>query len=121
MIKVLGGRKTLLTLLVFFTSIVFLVLARLDSNEFLEIVKTLLIAYPAGNGIQKILPNVASDGNVGRKFWLVLLIYITVAILFGFNLIDGSVYMQISNWLIATYITGNVLSKTTKAFSISKR
>lgn len=125
----IGGRKFALVLLVFVLSTALIVLTKLDKETYLSLVQLIILAYPAGNIAQRLLVS-KDDAGVyledelgvagGRKFGLVVLIYVTIAVLLYFNLLDPEIYVTLTQWLVATYISGNVASKlAADGFNIS--
>ncbi len=125
-LKIIGGRKVLITILVFISSLILLLLNRLSETDFTMIVKSLIIIYPAANlGQKALLKNIPSqlikdsDKKIidnwpkGRKFIFNLVIFIIIAILTGFNILQSDIFTSLSIWLVGVYNTSNVLNKIT--------
>lgn len=119
-VEFIGGRKVLLVLVVFLVSTVLMIYSGLTDKEWSHLVKLLIIAYPAGNVIQKIAIKktiaISTDDTIkrdliGRKFTGVILIYSTVAVLTGFDIVSGDTYVSLTEWLVSVYIASNISSK----------
>lgn len=119
-----GGRKFFLVAFIFIVTTVLLSFKLIDGDSFLSISQMLIISYPAGNIAQSFLIKKIPDltgqevkdlqtASVlgGRKFGLIVLIFITIASLIVFKKIEYSVYVTLTNWLIGIYIAGNVADK----------
>lgn len=131
LIEKIGGRKMILAMLVFIVSTVLVYFTKLEQESYFILVKYLLLSYLGGNvaqsGFVKKLDDkriefaeevvgIITEGQTldqmgGRKFLLVIGIYLTVTILLIIKTLDSSVYVEIVNWTIATYILANVSSK----------
>ena len=119
-INIIGGRKLVLTMLIFVTSIILLLVGKIADTEFSELLKVLLIAYPASNVAQHVLIKKPkdllselpiTDMSVGRKFMMNLVVYIVIVTLVGVGAINSDVYISITTWLMSMYATSNVTSK----------
>jgi len=113
----IGGRKFGLILLVFITTAVFLWFNVVSKDEFLTLTKMLLVAYPASAVGQAVLVK-ESEEQVDlveksdiRKFGFTILVFLVVAAMLYFQKLSGSVYIELNQWLVGMYLTGNVLAK----------
>lgn len=113
----IGGRKFGLILLVFITTAVFLWFNVVSKDEFLTLTKMLLVAYPASAVGQAVLVkeseeqvDLAEKSDV-RKFGFTILVFLVVAAMLYFQKLSGSVYIELNQWLVGMYLTGNVLAK----------
>lgn len=119
-----GGRKFWLVVLVFLCSTGLLLTSHLPKEVFQDLVQMIILVYLAGNVTQKLVTPITEmdtsneelsliDIAGGRKFALVVLIYVTFAVLLFFSRIDQTVYSNVSNWIVAGYVSGNVIQKLT--------
>lgn len=129
-IEKLGGRKFLLSLLIFVGSTLLVYFTRLDQDSYFTLVKYLVIIYVGGNAAQHafikstdskvafaqdIVETITAGQSLndmgGRKFLFVLGVYITTVILLLIKTLEPSIYVDISNWILATYVLTNVAGK----------
>ncbi len=129
-IEKLGGRKMLLTLLIFIGSTVLVYFTRLDQDSYFTLVKYLLVIFVGGNVGQSALVKsldkklafaqdvvgIVTQGQSlsemgGRKFLFVVGVYVTAVVLLLVKTIDPGIYVDISNWLLLTYVVANVSGK----------
>lgn len=130
-IEKIGGRKLILSLLIFIGSTLLVYFTRLDQESYFTLVKYLVLIYVGGNVGQSALVKKASDKKVefaqdivetitqgqslqdmgGRKFLFVLGVYNTAVVLLLLKTIEPGIYVDISNWILATYVLSNVAGK----------
>lgn len=117
-VRKMGGRKFIMTALVFLVSTVLVLLKKIDSQSYYDVMKLLISGYPLGNVAQSLLlsklnltENVEEDFLGGRKFILTILIYITIAALYAFEYIQVKAYVDLTYWIVCVYILGNITSK----------
>lgn len=121
-LKLLGGRKVVMTVIVFIITTVLLLISKLNEADFAQIIKTLLIIYPAANVGQRLLvdktkditdgiDNFVEEYPIGKKFIINLAVYILVALLTGFQVLSSETYLSITTWIIGLYSVSNVTSK----------
>ena len=125
-IDTFGGRKYFLVLLTFIITTALVITGQVKQDDFLSIVQFIIIAYIGGNVGQSFFVKRAeepdtvvneqtditlSDQFGGRKYNLMLLIFLTVAGLTYYSKVDSSVYVKIAGWLLGIYITGNIVKK----------
>lgn len=129
-IEQLGGRKLILSVLVFVINTVLLIATKLDEASYLSVIKLLVIAYSSGNVAQRLLVKstnqraefieqlmeTVSDGQSldalgGRKFLLIIGIYFTTVGLYLGGVLDALIYLDITGWTVGIYIASNVASK----------
>ena len=114
----IGGRKFGLVLLVFVTTAIFLWFNVLTKEDFTVMTKMLLVAYPASAVGQAMLVK-SSEGEDAadaeradvRKFGFTILVFLVAAVLLYLQRLTGSLYIELNQWLVGLYLTGNVLSK----------
>lgn len=118
MLNRIGGRKFGLILLVFITTAVFLWFNVVSKDEFLTLTKMLLVAYPASAVGQAVLVKTGEQDEVDlaeksdvRKFGFTILVFIVVSAMLYLQKLSGSVYIELNQWLVGMYLTGNVLAK----------
>ena len=136
----IGGRKLGLTLIIFATSTLLLILSKLGQPEYFSLIKVLIVAYLGGNILQygvvkkttdpkldlaeTAIETIAGEDTIqtmaGRKFWFIFGIYTVIFILIIVKVLEQTFYVDISSWLISGYIVGNVGSKAAQnGFSIN--
>lgn len=118
LLKKVGGRKFALVLLVFLTTVAFLWFGTVSKEEFTSLTKMLLVAYPAGAiGQAFLVKDVAASGeNIAewadvRKFGFTVLVFIAAAALLYLGKLSGATYVELNQWLVGMYISGNVMAK----------
>ncbi len=118
-IKKLGGRKLTLVMLVFVASLALLITTKLNSEAFVETIKLIVASYLAGNIGQSMLTVSGSSATdkleqnetLGRKFYLIVVLFTTTAVLRYFNLVNMENFISVTYWLVTLYTAGNVLDK----------
>ena len=126
LIEKLGGRKFFLVLFIFLiTSLLFVFPSwglnkTISKEEFVSLAKMLLLAYPLANiGQSLMLNSFPKEGEEvsyedligGRKFSLILLMYVFFVIFTFFGLLTASTYVEFTQWLVGVYYTSNITSK----------
>lgn len=119
----LGGRKFILSVFIFLTSTLFLVLGTLSKAEFVACCQLILSTYILSSIGQSFLTSsvkskesetiIAAEESeiLGRKFILSLFVFINAALLFYFKVLDAASYQSISFTVIGVYCAGNVIGK----------
>lgn len=130
-IEKIGGRKMLLSLLVFIVSTLLVYFTKLDQDSYFSLVKYLVLSYLGGNVAQTAFVKKSTDAKVafaedivetitqgqslndmgGRKFLFVIGVYITTTILMVLKVLESAVYIDIVNWVVFIYIGANVAGK----------
>ncbi len=127
----IGGRKVVLTVLVFIVSTILLIVTRMEQESYFTIVRMLVVAYTGANVTQAMLVKKSTDTKVafgqemletitngeeldkmvGRKFLLIIGMYIIVTLLYVFKVLEPLTYTDIVSWVVSVYVVGNVGSK----------
>lgn len=127
----IGGRKVVLTVLVFIVSTILLIFTRMEQESYFTIVRMLVVAYTGANVTQAMLVKKSIDTKVafgqemletitngeeldkmvGRKFLLIIGMYIIVTLLYVFKVLEPLTYTDIVSWVVSVYVIGNVGSK----------
>ena len=123
LIQQLGGRKFIMTAVVFLFSTALVLKGRLESAAYYDVMKLLITGYPIGNVTQTLLVNkhnITTEDNTtdllgGRMFILSVVIYMTIAILYMFSFIETKAYVDLSYWIVCSYIIGNISSKAVES------
>lgn len=130
-IEKIGGRKLILSLLIFIGSTVLVYFTKLDQESYFTLVKVIVGLYLGSNITQAGIVKKVIDKKVqfaeelvetvtqgqsldqmgGRKFIFVIGVYIVTVILLLIKTIDAGIYVDISNWICAMYLVSNVTSK----------
>jgi len=116
----IGGRKFILVLIVAIVSYLFLLQGSVAKGDFVSLAKMLLVAYPASAVGQTLLtqavaPEVEEESikTDYRKFFFTLLIFALTCDLLMRSRIDSAQFMDLCQWLVGLYLSGNVLTKFT--------
>jgi len=128
-IEKLGGRKLILSLLIFIGSTTLVYFAKIDQQSYFDLVKYIVGLYVGGNVLQSAIvkknPKVefaedivetitqgqSLDEMGGRKFLFVIGVYVTSIVLLLVKVIEASIYVDISTWMSMIYIGANVGGK----------
>jgi hypothetical protein len=114
-LKNIGGRKFALVLVVFLFTAAFAWFDLVTKADFISLTKMLLVAYPAGAVAQAALVKTPENSqeldNDARKFIFSVIVFLVTAVLLGLAKINGSAYMELCQWIVGIYITGNVMAK----------
>lgn len=144
LIDKLGGRKFFLVLFIFLITSLMLLLPVLgfkitiSKDDFLSLSKVLLLAYPLSNiGQSLILQSYPKDETAvkeevasvedmvgGRKYTLILLMYVFFVAFTLFDLVKPEMYVEFTQWLVGVYFTSNITSKAVDnglSISLSKK
>lgn len=126
-LKNIGGRKFALVVVVFLFTAGFMYADFVLKSDFIALTKMLIVAYPTGAIAQaafvKEAENTEQLQSDARKFVLSLIIFFVVALLLWLRKIDGAQFIELCQWIVGIYISGNVLSKAADNglnFTISK-
>lgn len=117
LLKKIGGRKFILVLLVFIVTAVFMWFGFLTKEDFTDLTKMLLVAYPASAIGQTILVKDDTETNDTtewmdvRKFGFTILVFVVVCALLYMKKIVGASFVDMNQWLVGVYLTGNVMTK----------
>lgn len=127
LIELIGGRKIVLTALIFIGSSILVYFTQLDQDSYFTLVKYLVLIYVGGNIAQaglvskkvefvKDITETITQGLTieqmgGRKFVFIIAVYAMTVILLLMKSIEASIYVDISNWIAFVYIGGNVTGK----------
>ena len=123
-IQFLGGRKFIMTAVVFLFSTALVLMKRLESAAYYDVMKLLITGYPLGNVTQSLLVNKlnitteqeqTADLLGGRMFILSVVIYMSIAILYMFEYLEVKAYVDLSYWIVCSYIIGNISSKAVES------
>jgi hypothetical protein len=114
----IGGRKFLLVIIVSIVTYLFVYQGLVTKEDFVALVKMLLVAYPASAVGQTLLtkdtPEDVAEESVKadyRKFFFTILVFALVCDLLFRKRIDSSQYMDLNQWLVGLYLSGNVMAK----------
>lgn len=126
----IGGRKMLLSLLIFISSTVLVYFSKLDQESYFTVVKYIVLIYLGGNVLQaglvkkldskvqfaEEIVGIVTEGQTldqmgGRKFLFVIGVFLTAVVLLLLKIIEAGIYVDIANWLALAYIGTNVGSK----------
>lgn len=114
-LKNIGGRKFALVVVVFLFTAGFMWAEYVLKADFIALTKMLIVAYPAGAIAQTALvknpENTEELQADARKFILSLIVFFVVALLLRLQKIDGAQFIDLCQWIVGIYISGNVLSK----------
>lgn len=114
-LKNIGGRKFALVLVVFLFTAGYTLTGWLVKEDFISLTKMLLIAYPAGAIAQTALVKAPSSTTEleddARKFIFSVVVFLVVALLLRLEKINSGMYMEMCQWIVGIYITGNVAAK----------
>lgn len=110
----------------------------ISKDDFLSLSKVLLLAYPLSNiGQSLILQSYPKDETAvkeevasvedmvgGRKYTLILLMYVFFVAFTLFDLVKPEMYVEFTQWLVGVYFTSNITSKAVDnglSISLSKK
>jgi len=114
-LKGIGGRKYGLVMLVLLTTFGFTLCDVVAKEDFIALAKMLLVSYPTAAVGQSFLVKEDSESAIyqddARKFLLSLAVFATIVVLLYLRKLPSALYVEQCQWLVGTYLTGNVLSK----------
>ena len=111
----LGGRKFILVIIVFLFAFGFAYTDWLLKEDFVSLTKMLIVAYPSAAIAQNYLvKDPAADVALvedKRKFIFTLIVFFCTSFLFWQNQITGEFFIELCQWIVGIYVTGNVMAK----------